>query len=72
MIVGIPVPTRDAGRTAKEIFVPTVIDRTVVPVMLVGTAVPTSIVLMAYYWKSCDLERLPPLKMFNSTVTKCK
>ena len=33
MIVGIPLPTRDAGTAAKEIFVPTVIDRTVVPVM---------------------------------------
>ena len=58
MIAGIPVPTRDAGRTAKEIFVPTVIDRTVVPVMLVRTAVPTSIVLMAYYWKSCIWDKV--------------
>ena len=32
-------------------FVPTV--GTVVPAMIVGTAVPTIIVLMAYYWKSC-------------------
>ena len=44
MIVGTPVATNVVGTATKVMFV---------PAMIVGTVVPTIIVLMAYYWKSC-------------------
>ena len=53
MIIGTPVATRLFGSAAKEIFVPAIINETVVPTRIVGTADPTIIVLMIYYWKSC-------------------
>ena len=55
--VGTAVPTRVVETAAKEIFVPAIIVGTVVPIQIVGTAVSTMIVLMAYYWKSCDIFR---------------
>ena len=60
------VPTKVVGTTTKRNFtfqqvvgtvVPTMIVVTAVPTIIV-TAVPTIIVLTAYYWKSCVQSRV--------------
>ena len=55
MIVVTAVSTRFVGTAAKKIFVPAINVGTNVPTKIDGTAVPTIIVLTAYYWKSCNL-----------------
>ena len=53
MIVRTAVPIRVVLAAAKKCLFPQPLLDQVVPAMIVGTALPTINVLMAYYWKSC-------------------
>ena len=51
---------QDSLEQPQKELVRAIIARTVVPTMIIGTAVQTIIVLKAYYWKYC-----PPSILYN-------